>query len=475
MKQSKKTAALLLALVLLLGLAACGEGTKPSETPNPAHSPAPTDGLYVTVTGASAGSERPADADGAAEYGVYAAASMPAGAAKDAPEAVLSEAEAPAPMPKPGEAALLPEPTGAPESGLLPDPDLPPAPPDPGEAFVLTAAEWNDNANWPFFTNLVNAGKLAFPSFGLDPRQRVKVTLRDAAGQPLPGERVELLDASGETLWTAQTDRDGAAYLFCRSGETPAAVSVQGRVTPLSLETPPEDQQGDRLVTVLEELELTAAPVSAPKTALQVMFLVDTTGSMSDELSYLQKDFSAIAGEIGDAAAWSVCFYRDEGDDYVTKLSEFSRDTAAIQDLIAGEYAAGGGDTPEAVAEILDQTLDMGFLQEAGRSGWREDCEKLAFLIFDAPPHAGRDETLQNAVRRAAEAGIRLVPVVASNAERDTELFARALAICTGGTYVFLTDDSGVGESHLEPIVGPYTVEKLHDILVRIIRDSLPA
>ena len=68
-----------------------------------------------------------------------------------------------------------------------------------------------------------------------------------------------------------------------------------------------------------------------------------------------------------------------------------------------------------------------------------------------------------------------MVPVVASNAERDTELFARALAICTGGTYVFLTDDSGVGESHLEPIVGPYTVEKLHDILVRIIRDSLPA
>ena len=467
MKQVKKTAALLLSLALVLGLGACGAPDTPAETPaTAAPAPAATEGLYVTVTGASAGYESPeAEADGMADYGAIAS-----GAAKGAPEEPAA-----APLAEPGESALLPAATGAPEAAPVLPPDLPIATPDPGQPFVLTAAEWNDNENWPFFTNLVNAGKIAFPSFGLDPRQRVRVTLRDEAGQPLPGEAVALLDAAGATLWTAQTDRSGTAYLFCQSGETPAAVSVQGTVTPLSVETPPETRQGDPVVSVLDELELQALPKTPPKTALQVMFLVDTTGSMSDELSYLQKDFAAIAEEIGDAAAWSFCFYRDAGDEYVTKLSEFTRDTAAVQELVAGEYATGGGDTPEAVAEILDQTLDMGFLQDAGRSGWREDSEKLVFLIFDAPPHDGTDATVLAAVRRAAEAGIRVVPVVASNAERDTELFARALAICTGGTYVFLTDDSGVGESHLEPIVGPYTVEKLHDILVRIIRDSLPA
>ena len=76
------------------------------------------------------------------------------------------------------------------------------------------------------------------------------------------------------------------------------------------------------------------------------------------------------------------------------------------------------------------------------------------------------------AVRSAAERGIKLVPVVASNAERDTELFGRALAICTGGTYVFLTDDSGVGNDHLEPIIGDYTVESLHNVIVRIINEN---
>ena len=46
----------------------------------------------------------------------------------------------------------------------------------------------------------------------------------------------------------------------------------------------------------------------------------------------------------------------------------------------------------------------------------------------------------------------------------------RFFAVATGGTYVFLTDDSGVGLPHLEPIIGDYDVELLHDIIVRIIK-----
>ena len=76
---------------------------------------------------------------------------------------------------------------------------------------------------------------------------------------------------------------------------------------------------------------------------------------------------------------------------------------------------------------------------------------------------------MAEAVRSAAARGIHLIPVVSSGAERDVELFGRAIAICTNGTYVFLTDDSGVGDSHLEPMVGDYTVELLHDVIVRII------
>ena len=197
----------------------------------------------------------------------------------------------------------------------------------------------------------------------------------------------------------------------------------------------------------------------------QVMFILDTTGSMSDEIAYLQMDFASIAKEVDDGrTAFSVNFYRDEEDEYVTRCNPFTNDVKSVQAKINAEYADGGGDIPEAVAEILEETI-------TNNDQWSSSANKIAFLIFDAPPHEGKEQQLDAAVRAAAEKGIRLVPVVSSGAERDTELFGRALAAQTGGSYVFLTDDSGVGDSHLEPIVGDYEVELLHDVIVRNITE----
>lgn len=47
----------------------------------------------------------------------------------------------------------------------------------------------------------------------------------------------------------------------------------------------------------------------------------------------------------------------------------------------------------------------------------------------------------------------------------------RFLAISTNGTYVFVTDDSGVGNPHLKPSVGQYEVEFLNDLMVRLINE----
>ncbi|MBR5089579.1 MAG: hypothetical protein IK093_09125, partial [Ruminiclostridium sp.] len=71
----------------------------------------------------------------------------------------------------------------------------------------------------------------------------------------------------------------------------------------------------------------------------------------------------------------------------------------------------------------------------------------------------------------AAKLGIRIIPVASSGVDTDTEFLCRCMAMATGGTYTFLTDDSGVGYSHLEPTIGNYEVEKLNDMLVRIITD----
>ncbi len=382
-------------------------------------------------------------------------------------ERVGGETELASPIASDGEAMDMAA-SGAKDSGsgnLVPGTPLPGQ--ISGEAFVLTAGEWNDNNNWPFFMNLVNSGTINFPVFGLDPTHRVKVTVVDAGGNPVRGKEVSLLDDSGNQIWRGVSDKGGAAYLFYQGGQIPAAVSADGVTEYLTVTiSDSESLQGAAVRTQIDDITLTVGSVPAKASGLQVMFIVDTTGSMSDEIAYLQKDFAAIAADAGtDGIEYSVNFYRDKGDDYVTKCNGFTSNISEIQTLLNAEYADGGGDAPEAVADVLAETI-------TNNGAWRSDCNKVAFLIFDAPPHDGTDAVIDEAVASAAERGIRLVPVVASNADRATELFGRALAIMTDSTYVFLTDDSGVGDSHLEPIVGDYKVELLHDVIVRIINDN---
>ncbi|MCR5249216.1 MAG: VWA domain-containing protein [Lachnospiraceae bacterium] len=319
-----------------------------------------------------------------------------------------------------------------------------------GQTGILTAAYWNDLENWDFFTNLVGQKTISFPSYGLDPTRRVAVNVKDGNGDPLENESVALLDAQGNELWTTLSDADGNAYLFYAEDAEPAEVKVNG-----------ESQE------FAEEMSFVTEASAAPVSGLQCMFILDTTGSMGDELNYLTEDFSAIVADVGGSnVLYSANFYRDFEDDYVTRCNPFTNDTDLVQDQFAAEKAAGGGDFPEAVADVLREITTQ--------ANWKDGYRKIAFLIFDAPPHEEKADMVAKAVATAAEKGIHIIPVVASNADRDTELFGRAVAISTNADYVFLTDDSGVGDSHLEPIVGAYQVELLHDLIVREIQSYIP-
>lgn len=342
-----------------------------------------------------------------------------------------------------------------------PDPDF-----DNGaEPFVLTAGEWNDNENWGFFANLIHNGTIEFPSYGLNPVNRVAVTVTNG-GAPVANQIVGLISGDS-TCWTAKTDKNGRAYLFydnSMAGQELSLITDQAKEFTFTAPALASGQGGADVPTL--EFELETENESTGYDLTQVSFILDTTGSMGDEISYLQKDFSAIAEEVAaEGVTFSVNFYKDEGDEYVTSCNPFTDDVLNVQKILNREYASGGGDTPEAVAQILDEVLTKG--------DWQEDANKIAFLIFDAPPHYGskEEEMILNAVNAAAYKGIHVVPVVASNAERETELFGRALSIMTNSNYVFLTDDSGVGGSHLEPIIGSYEVELLHDIIVRNINE----
>jgi len=96
---------------------------------------------------------------------------------------------------------------------------------------------------------------------------------------------------------------------------------------------------------------------------------------------------------------------------------------------------------------------------------------RLLFLILDAPPHDGQEQIsrIHKIVAEAQKKGVRIIPVSASGIDRSTEFFLRFLAVSTNSTYIFITNDSGIGLPHLVPTVGEYTVEYLNNLMVRLI------
>jgi len=110
---------------------------------------------------------------------------------------------------------------------------------------------------------------------------------------------------------------------------------------------------------------------------------------------------------------------------------------------------------------------------------WSSDAAtRLLFIVLDEPP--GNDklvvEKLHSSIRKAAEKGIRIIPLVASGGtdtyfiQKSMEYLMRSMALATNGTYAFLTDHSGVGGQHSKPSTNEYDVELLNKLILRIIR-----
>lgn len=331
---------------------------------------------------------------------------------------------------------------------------------------MLTAGEWNDHSNWGFFKNLVDTKTVELPDWCLDVTNRIKVTVTNADGHALPNEKVALYDTNNNIIWSSVTDKNGISYLFEFDKDTANKVVASDGTEAIIEKIAVDTQSGEEVLASDREVALSIGAEPIKYNNMQIQFIVDTTGSMGDEMLYLQSDFKSIAEEVGtDTKEFSTVFYRDEGDEYVVRTNPFTSEISEITSKLSNESADGGGDEPEAVSDALISAFSA--------VEWQDDAVKLAFMIFDAPPHTDQSsiDKLNQAITIAVEKGIRVIPVVSSNSQRDTELFGRTLAIATNGTYVFLTDDSGIGGSHLEPIVGDYDVEKLHDIIVRIINE----
>jgi hypothetical protein len=335
-------------------------------------------------------------------------------------------------------------------------------------AGVVTAGDIDDALNFNAFVRYQRkvSRTLDLPRAPLE--NPVLVQLRGPSGTPAPGVRITLREpGASDPFYDGYSGVDGAVTVF------PAALG-QSRLRRIEMRA--FSATGGATATARLRTGDTRQAVTLPFESdwspdfLDLAFVVDTTGSMGDELAWLAKEIGQITRNAASAAPgvdirYGLVVYKAPADPYVIKNYGFTRNLREFTRWIESERASGGAGGPEVVAEALNAAVGLDWRRGKG--------ERLLFQIGDEPPLASKSATYLEAAQTAAASGIQVFGLGASGVEAHLEYLMRQGAVLTNGRYLFLTDDSGVGLGHAEPTISCYRVTRLNDLMVRVLRSEL--
>lgn len=333
---------------------------------------------------------------------------------------------------------------------------------------VITAGDIDDALNMAAFQRFLNKAQKTTRLPAANLSRPVMLRLTGDFGKPAPGVRVTLRKpGTAEPFFSGYSGVNGDITVF-------PALHGAGNLRTVELRAFPQGQ-GDAFVQRVsstggrKQINLPFASSWKPD-FLDLAFVVDTTGSMADELAWLTRELRGIVRAAKRSAPdvnvrYGLIVYRDQGDDYVVKNYGFTARQSEMQGWLRNQDADGGGDYPEAAAQALAAGAALNWRRGKG--------ERLMFHIADAPPHDRDARAYLAAAKVAARNNVQIFGLGASGVAGESEYLMRQAAVQTNGRYLFLTDDSGVGNGHAEPTISCYNVTKLSGLMVRVLRSEL--
>ncbi len=338
------------------------------------------------------------------------------------------------------------------------------------KAGVLTVGEINDFTKWDIWKEYSEPQLSQYSKvWELTPGERYVLQAINENNRAIIDAEVSLIDSNEEIIWKARTDNTGKAELwntFYGEAKKASAIIINYKSKSYRKENIRQYKNGINFITINELCEAL--------NNLDILFMVDATGSMSDEINYLKAELKNILETVssenkGLQLNTASLFYRCVGNSYTTKVSEFTRDISKTVKFIEEQDASEGG--LESVEIALEEVVTNFSWSKTGAA-------RLLFIVMDEPP--GNDleklNKLHKSIRLAAEKGIRIIPLIASGGteteydQKSMEYLMRCMALATNGTYAFLTDHSGVGLTHDKPKTNEYTVEYMNKLMLRIIK-----
>ncbi len=251
------------------------------------------------------------------------------------------------------------------------------------------------------------------------------------------------LSGAQEQLSRAQEAESDAQATLTREAEKHAGLTAA------------RDARRAELAALLEEIERaqsSAAAAEKPETApspapaagggtiaierLDLVIVMDTTGSMRDELRDIQANLESLArilNRLSPNLRLGFVAYRDR--DRPPILRQFplapmgAGNLQRILQFTRTLRAEGGGDRPEPVGQAMGAAIDM---------RWRNDANGRIIIIGDAPAHGGSQSRSFAAARAFAESGPgdgydRRVSAIITGQQPDTKAYFRQLVEAGGG------------------------------------------
>jgi Mg-chelatase subunit ChlD len=359
-------------------------------------------------------------------------------------------------------------------------PRLPPAPGSAAAAAAaapaksgLKAGFSDDNEQFNLFVKFLDQYKDS-PHVELAIQERIVVKVRDAEGKPFVDLPVKV-EGGGRELASGRTYADGSFSIYPLDYGAPAltsyVLSVEG---PRSITVANILRAGTRVVNV-DLPSRRAVPAPLP---VDVLFVLDTTGSMGEEIERLRSTIEIINANIASlkprpALRFGMVLYKDREDEYVTKAVPFTADLDRFQAELDALSASGGGDTPEDLQAALDVAVRQ--------MDWNSGGIRLGFVITDAPPHLdyGQDYDYAAAARGAKAAGIKLFGIGTGGLPLEGEYALRQIAQFTQGKYIFLTygeagEAAGGKEGSVSHHTGTnFTTDKLEAVVIRFVKEEI--
>lgn len=323
------------------------------------------------------------------------------------------------------------------------------------QAGQLTSSALFDNDHYDYWKKLISSTdneKGIYDNyesrFSFNTKNRIKITLKNASGVEVT------IDEQ-----TARTDVNGVAYIY--PTVTKEEYDLKIKYVNINNETIELSKQ------INGDFEMSIDDAKPRENVIELMLIIDTTGSMGDELEYLKSELAYVIEEIkknnNDISIYiALLFYRDQNDAYITKYVEFTDDVNLTIAELKKQGANGGGDFEEAVQIAFNEALQKNWTSK--------NSTKIILHVADAPAHDQDIQQWNDCVLKASSMGIQIITIASSGIDRKTEYFFRAQSMITNGVYTYLTNHSGIGYDHLTPIrEDEEIVEYLNLMLTRLI------